>query len=119
MKEKISSALKERLDSLKPEDEVDVLVMAKLPSNLEAKLKEELKSLPPGNTPERKAIVHMYSGAAIGPIAMYLDNIKAKYDAMPLLFTVHTKLQAKDIFELAKEEAVSVIYENQAVHLVK
>lgn len=115
---KISEEFKQRLESLDPKSELEVLIFTNMPEDLEKKIEEETKGMPK-RSKERIGIIKKYHLEGMKPITEYLDGKNTTYKQAPILQCVYTTLQVRDIFELVDNENVTSIVENQKISLVK
>ncbi len=121
-KQKISDQFKSRLESLVAEYGPDVQVTVHLHAALTPELKERIEqaNFPRANSPEKIAYMQEICEEAIQPLQEYLDALGKTYKTRPFpLRNVETRLNPSQIIELADQDYVQAILEDQPIYLIE
>ncbi|MBL7100447.1 MAG: hypothetical protein ISS23_00665 [Nanoarchaeota archaeon] len=114
-KEPISDEFRSRLNSLKTDDLVDIIIFVKNYSNLE----ESLKGVPNRNCPERREAIEKYYEEPIKSVTEYLKGLEAYCNISELLGSINTQINVGQVYELVKQPYIKAVIENQDIRELK
>jgi hypothetical protein len=108
---KISDEFHERLERMSADDQVSVVVLASEPAGLEEALADESVH----NSLDRRKIVYPLNEQAMAPIMEYFGERGVNYDTNVVMRSVFANPTVEQVRELAKQDYVQAIMENQRV----